>query len=593
MKRLLSLLLSFAVMANSPAQKNQKPNVIFILTDDQGYGDLACHGNPWIKTPNMDKLYAESVCFTNFHVAPTCAPSRAGLMTGKYNDKVGVWHTVNGREILAAGETTLAEAFRDAGYRTSIFGKWHLGDNYPFRPQDRGFQEVLVLGGGGIGQQPDFWGNDYFDDTYSRNGKPEQFKGYCTDVWFDEAYKFMVKNKSVPFFCYLALNAPHAPYNVDKKYSDPYKGNPNIRHPDFYGMIANIDENIGKLRDELERLGIADNTIIVFMTDNGTSGGVEFDKKGNLIAGFNAGMRGKKGSQYEGGHRVPFFIYWKNGGMYKHANLPNLTANIDFMPTIMDLCGIPTSKFSFDGISLKPLIERKVDTLPDRILFTDNQREEHLVKWKQVAVMSNRWRMIDNNELYDINEDPSQTNNVAKEYLSVMEEFKAAYESWWKDVSKNANQYSYAQIGAKGQGVVRLNSHDCHVDSGLVAFSQDQVRAGTGKNGFMTIELVKSGTYEIQLCRYPLESGLKLRDSAPGLQQYPYSNKFSAGLALNLVKARIQIGDMVKEKNIDGNKQSVDFEMNLKEGKAFLQTWLIDSEGKERPAYYVYLKLKN
>jgi len=270
----------------------QKPNVIFILTDDQGYGDLACHGNPWIKTPNLDKLHSESVRFTNFHVGTTCAPSRSGLMTGKYCNKVGVWHTVNGREILREGETTLAEKMKTAGYKTGIFGKWHLGDNYPFRPQDRGFDEVLIHGGGGVGQQPDYWENDYFDDTYFHNGKPQKYKGYCTDVWFSEALKFIKANKNKPFFCYLPTNAPHGPYNIADKYSNPYKNNPNIPNPNFYGMITNIDENIGRLREELKKMGIDKNTILVFMTDNGTAAGVKFGKNGEVVSGYNADMRG-------------------------------------------------------------------------------------------------------------------------------------------------------------------------------------------------------------------------------------------------------------------------------------------------------------
>jgi arylsulfatase A-like enzyme len=196
----------------------QKPNVILILTDDQGYGDLACHGNSFIKTPNLDKLHAGSVRFTDYHVATTCAPTRAGLMTGKNCNKVGAWHTIIGRELLRKEEVTMAEIFKKAGYVTGIFGKWHLGDNYPFRPQDRGFDEVLIHGGGGVTQTPDYWNNDYFDDTYFYNGKPQKYNGYCTDVWFSEATKFISKHKKQPFFCYLATNAPHSPFNITDKY---------------------------------------------------------------------------------------------------------------------------------------------------------------------------------------------------------------------------------------------------------------------------------------------------------------------------------------------------------------------------------------
>jgi non-canonical purine NTP pyrophosphatase (RdgB/HAM1 family) len=232
------------------------PNVILIITDDQGYGDLACHGNEWIQTPTMDKLYNESVRLTNFHVGTTCAPTRAGLMSGRDHNRVGVWHTINGRSIMRKEETTIAQIFQNSEYITGMFGKWHLGDNYPYRPQDRGFDEVLMHGGGGVGQSPDYWDNDYFDDVYFKNGYPTQTEGYCTDVWFDAAINFIENNKEKPFFCYVATNAPHSPFHVPQKYIDMYKDNEEIPNPNFYGMITNIDENLALLMQKLEELEI-------------------------------------------------------------------------------------------------------------------------------------------------------------------------------------------------------------------------------------------------------------------------------------------------------------------------------------------------
>jgi arylsulfatase A-like enzyme len=208
----------------SPRNQGKPPNVVLVVTDDQGYGDLGCHGNPILRTPNLDALYRQSVRLTDFHVGPTCAPTRASLMTGRYCNRTGVWHTIMGRSLLRRDEVTMADVFAAGGYRTGIFGKWHLGDNYPFRPQDRGFHEVLVHGGGGVGQTPDTWGNDYFDDTYLHNGTPEKFSGYCTDVWFDGAMRFIEANRDRPFFAYLATNAPHSPYNVSERYSRPLQG---------------------------------------------------------------------------------------------------------------------------------------------------------------------------------------------------------------------------------------------------------------------------------------------------------------------------------------------------------------------------------
>ena len=212
-----------------------KPNVILIMVDDQGYGDIACLGNEHIKTPNIDELHKISARFTDYHVSPTCAPTRAAILTGHHSNRTGVWHTINGRSLILERETTMAQVFKENGYSTAIFGKWHLGDNYPFRPQDKGFEEVLVHGGGGVEQTMDYWDNDYFDDIYLHNGKLEQFEGYCTDIWFENAIKYIEEKKDQPFFCYLSTNAAHSPYLVEDKYFEPYKDNENIPHAAFYG----------------------------------------------------------------------------------------------------------------------------------------------------------------------------------------------------------------------------------------------------------------------------------------------------------------------------------------------------------------------
>ncbi len=589
-KKLSSLSLMWLSVVPITQAVTQKPNVIFILTDDQGYGDMACHGNPWIKTPNLDNLYAESIRFTNFHSGTTSAPTRSGIMTGKYCNKVGVWHTINGREILSPDATTLAEQMKKAGYRTGIFGKWHLGDNYPFRPQDRGFDEVLIHGGGGVGQQPDYWNNDYFDDTYFHNGKPEKFSGYCTDIWFSEAMKFIEANKHKPFFCYLSTNAPHSPYHVEKKYSDLYKNNPNIPFPNFYGMITNLDEKVGELREKIRRLGIADHTIFIFMTDNGTSGGVKYDKNGELISGYNANMRGIKGSPYDGGHRVPFFIHWPDGGISSARDIPVLASYIDIMPTILDLCSIPISGMNFDGESLKPLITGESCKWPDRVLFTDTQREEFLVKWKQFAVMTDRWRLVGKEELYDISIDPGQKRNVADQHPEIARKLKDAYEVWWEDVSRNGDDYQSVIVGSSHDNHVRLNSHDFHTDKGIPAWSQEMVRLGKGVNGFWVIDVAEKGMYEIELCRWPKESKLKINDKAPAGEEVPGGKPYSEGIALNIIEARIKINEQNQIKKIQPDALSVRFTVKLDAGKTRLQTCFTDNEGVERGAYYAYLR---
>ncbi|MHC4286035.1 MAG: arylsulfatase [Planctomycetota bacterium] len=311
----LSVLPSCTSIGSVTGVKGKRPNVILVITDDQGYGDLGCHGNPVIQTPNLDRLYSQSIRLTDFHVDPTCSPTRSALMTGHYSTRTGVWHTIMGRSLLGKHEVTIADVFSGSEYRTGIFGKWHLGDNYPFRPQDRGFNEVLVHGGGGVGQGPDFWGNDYFDDTYQHNGKFKKFSGYCTDVWFDGAMKFIEANKERPFFCYLTTNAPHGPYNVAEKYKKMYEDNKDVPNAAFYGMITNIDENMGRLMKKLKAEGLEKDTILIFMTDNGTSAG--YRGKQGQIKGYNAGMRGTKGSEYDA-YRALFAgpaVVWEEVGM--------------------------------------------------------------------------------------------------------------------------------------------------------------------------------------------------------------------------------------------------------------------------------------
>ena len=316
------------------APASGKPNVIFILTDDQGYGDLSCTGNPVLRTPELDRLYAQSVRLTDFPVSPTCSPSRGALMSGHYANHAGTWHTVAGRSILKEGELTMGQVFESGGYATAMFGKWHLGDNYPFRPEDRGFQEVVRHGGGGVGQTPDYWNNASFDDTYFHNGRPQKYHGFSTDVFFDEAKRFISKcnARGTPFFVYLATSAAHSPFVCPEKYWKRFVDAGIEKHTAvFLGMIANIDENVGKLRQWLVDQGLNKNTILIFSSDNGTAAGQDV---------YNAGMSGHKGSALDGGHRVPFFLYWPAGGFNRAEDVDHVTAHIDILPTLIELCGL-------------------------------------------------------------------------------------------------------------------------------------------------------------------------------------------------------------------------------------------------------------
>lgn len=562
--RTLVFLLTAALLFSSPAFPADavRPNVVLLITDDQGYGDLGFHGNPIVATPNLNRLAAESVRLTNFHVDPTCSPTRSALMTGRYSSRTGVWHTVMGRSLLGHDEVTMANVFANNNYRTGIFGKWHLGDNYPFRPQDRGFHEVLTHGGGGIGNTPDFWGNDYFDDTLRHNGQLEKFQGYCTDVFFNAALQFIERNRERPFFCYLPTNAPHAPYNVAEKYSQPYldKGVPEPR-AQFYGMISNIDENVGRLLTRLKEWKLEENTVVIFMTDNGSAAG--YNKQNGQ--GYNAGMRGIKGDEYDGGHRVPCFLRWPAGLKGGH-DISSLTAHIDLLPTLIALCGLkPPDKVAFDGRSLRPLLEGE-GAGPARTLFVHSQRIDHPVEWRKCAVMTDRWRLINGQELYDMTADPGQKRDVAGEYPDVAAELRTAYQRWYADVSKRFDEYCEIVVGSEQENPVRLACHDWHGEP--APSQQDKVRELVVANGFWAIEVARGGQYEITLRQQPAAAPCPIQAST----------------------ARLTVGGIDVTQPVATGAAAVTFRAELKAGKTRLKTWLTERDGDTRGAFYVEVK---
>ena len=565
-----SILPGCAASTGAGAGTGKRPNVVLVITDDQGYGDLGCHGNSIIKTPNLDRLYAESLRLTDFHVGPTCSPTRAALMTGRYCNRTGVWHTIMGRSLLRKDEMTMADAFGANGYRTGIFGKWHLGDNFPFRPSDRGFQEALVHRGGGVGQGPDYWGNDYSDDTYFHNGVARKYQGYCTDIWFDGAMRFIENNRNRPFFVYLTTNAPHGPYNVPERYSEMYEGQ-DVPNANFYGMITNIDENMGRLTRQLRELDLEDDTILIFMTDNGTAAGFRGGK------GFNARMRGTKGSEYDGGHRVPCFVRWPAGGMTGGRDVNRLTAHIDLLPTLIGLCELkPPRSIRFDGADITPLLRGRDEAFGERIIVTDSQRIEHPQKWRKSAVMTDRWRLVNGKELYDIEEDPGQRKDIADRHPETVNKLRDAYERWWEDVSERFDEYCRIVLGSSHENPTRLMSHDWH--GPRVPWSQHAVRNGAEGNGFWAVDVARDGRYELELRRWPKEVDAPITDAVDG------------GKAIDAATARIKIGGIELSKPIEANARGVLFQTHLKAGPARLQTWFSDDAGNSRGAYYVYVK---
>jgi len=432
-------------LAKESGLSGSRPNIILVMTDDQGYGDLACHGHPFLKTPNIDKLYAQSTRFIDFHVSPTCAPTRSALMSGRAPFKNGITHTILERDRMALSSTTIAQVLKTAGYTTAIFGKWHLGDEDAYQPHNRGFDEAFIHGAGGIGQnfpgtQGDAPGTGYFNPVIKHNNKFVQTKGYCTDVFFRQAMGWIREQGDKPFFAYLATNAPHGPYHVDKKYSDLYKDKCKEKQAAFLGMITNIDENLGILMQKLDEWNLTENTLLIFMTDNGSAAGSGL---------YNAGMKGGKGSVNEGGARVPLFMRLP-GRTNAGLDIDRLTRHYDLFPTLAEIAGaeIPAN-VELDGRSLLPLISNAAAEWPSRYTCFHKGRwnkkgaagrwgqgdcNPDSYKLKNFAVRSEKWRLVGTDSLYDIDKDPGEQSNVIAANPEVAAEMLKAYEAWWKEV---------------------------------------------------------------------------------------------------------------------------------------------------------------
>lgn len=569
--------------------KMDKPNVIVVITDDQGYGDLGCHGNPIVKTPAIDAFYKESVRLTDFHVGPTCAPTRAGLLTGRYANRTGVWHTIGGCSILRNEEVTVADVLSENGYETALFGKWHLGDSYPARPQDKGFKHVVAHGGGGVGQTNDVWNNDYFDDTYLVNGKPKKFEGYCTDVWFDEAINFIKEEKDNPFFCYISTNAPHSPFNVPLEYYEPYK---DLDIPEFqkrfYGMITNVDDNFKRLQEELRKLNLDKNTILIFMTDNGTSAGYK-EVEGKLY-GYNAEMKGTKNSEYEGGHRVPFLISYPNGKIGGGKDVTEVTANVDILPTLTRLCGLDLPKRDLDGTDISPLLKGEKKNLERKYLITDSQRLQEPVKWNKSAVMSDKWRLVNGKELYDLTTDPGQEKDLAIEKPEKVKTLRNYYNEWWKSVSTQFSSYPIIILGDEKQNPTEFTCHDSHVVSSVIPWHQNHVRAGK-KNPFggeYIVAFAESGEYEITLSRWPLESDLAINAGLEkGRDAAINYDAISPGKAFDFVKGGVKIGGWKQEMKVEKEAKSLVFSGYFPKGQANLRAWFTTAAKEDWGAFYL------
>jgi len=433
------------------------PNIIVILTDDQGYGDFSFTGNPILRTPHVDALAAQSVRYTDFNVSPTCAPTRCALLTGRHEFKSGVTHTINERERMSLKATTLPQILKSAGYSTGIFGKWHLGDEDAYQPNQRGFDEVFIHGAGGIGQSypgscGDAPGNTYFNPAIKHNGTFEKTEGYCTDIFFNRAAKWIEAQKGKgPFLAWIATNAPHMPLQVKPEDEARYAGKVAPQVAKFFGMIANIDDNVGKLMARLKDLEIERETIVIFMTDNGGTVGADL---------YNAGMRGKKVTPWLGGIRTPLLIRYP--GVLTAGDRNQFTAHVDLLPTLAEITAarIPEDlKPNLDGRSLLPILKDVKAPWPNRTLVT------HVGRWTRgkgadskyyyCSIRDEQYQLVTalntaqkGWKLYDLKADPAEKTDILAANPEVAKRLEAAYDQWWKEALPPALESEWT-IGPK------------------------------------------------------------------------------------------------------------------------------------------------
>lgn len=479
----------------------RKPNVLLIVTDDQGFGDLGCHGNPRIHTPRLDALAGESVRLRSFHVSPVCSPTRASLMTGRYNYRTGVVDTFRGRSMMHPDEVTIAEILGTAGYRTGIFGKWHLGDNAPLRPIDQGFQEALVLRGGGIGQASDPPGSGYFDPILQHDGKQEKYPGYCSEVFAGAAIRFIEADRSRPFFAYLAFNAPHEPLDVPEADLKPYReagpnpepmpGEDPEKTARVYAMVSNIDRNVGRVLDRLDALGLDRETIVVFLSDNGPQ-----------QPRYNAGLRDRKGSVHDGGIKVPCFVRWR-GTLEPGRSVEPIAAHIDIAPTLLSACGVARpARVAFDGLDLLPLLKGPAVAWPERTLYFQWHRGDVPEPRRAFAARSDRYKLAQPKgvepvplpeptrfELFDMVADPSEQEDIADRHPEVVAAMLRGYDAWFRDVGSARNfQPPRIHLGSDAEDPATLTRQDWRGETATWE---------PGELGGWDVEVIRGGRFDI------------------------------------------------------------------------------------------------
>ena len=472
-----------------------RPNIVLVMTDDQGIGDVGVHGNRQIRTPHIDRFAQTGLRLTRFYVEPVCAPTRAALLTGRHHYRTGVIHTSRGGAKMAGDEHTVAEYLRDAGYHTGIFGKWHLGDNHPMRPQDQGFVETLVHKSGGIGQSPD-QPNSYFNPWLHHNGRRVRARGYCTDVFFGAALDFIQQHRDESFFAYLPLNAPHTPLAVPERYVENYRAmGLDDTTARVYGMVENIDDNFGHLLRQLDELGLRENTVVIFMTDNGAQ-----------QSRFNAGFRGRKSQVYEGGIRVPFFLQWP-AEFGSSGEVATLAAHVDLLPTLLDFAGVHAETVRpLDGRSLRPVLGGGASDWPERTICFQVHRGLQPRRYQNFAAVAQRHKLVGypgtfgkedlavdtanpRLELYDLRNDPTEQHDLSRKHPDIVKRLRGDYDRWFSSVQRSRDfAPGVIHIGNAAENPVTLCRYQ---DSTFV----------NGQPTTWTVQIETTGRYRVEINR--------------------------------------------------------------------------------------------
>lgn len=559
-QRVLSLIIVLFLTGIQAFSQEKKPNVVVVLIDNQSYYELSRNGHPIVQTPHIDNLAQTAVNFTDFNATPFCSPSRAELLTGRYALRYGVHDTVGGVSILHADESTVADYLKSEGYRTAVFGKWHLGLSYPYTPDLRGFDEHFIHGGGGVSQLEDYYGNLHIDATYTHNGQYVKSKGFSTDVLFDQGIDFMNRNRENPFFCFISTPAVHFPTQLHPETGKRLKerGVNDEKFLPIWSMIENVDDNVGRLLDYLEKSGLKENTLLFLMSDQGVN---------DRGITHRAGEGTKRGVQYDEKHQVFCMVQYPELTDSKPGDRSELTGIVDVLPTILDVCGIEKPA-NLDGQSMKPLLANTDGWDDERKLIVQCPRTRKRSKWGNVSVKYKKWRLVDGKELYNIENDYGQTKNVIKKHPKLTKELSSEYEKFWASLDPQEDLLAKHVLGAEDAVSTRLNGMDWYL--GDHPWGQGGLNS-KNKQGTWRVEVARDGEYNFELRRYPREEPR----------------------AIEAATAEVKIGDAQKKVAVHVSDTKAIIKMRLKKGVYDMRTTFThptDSVGmKDWGAYFVHV----